>query len=149
MAEPMLITVTGGSDGPTVVAVHGDVDIATADQLREQLLLAFARHPDIVLDLSQAMFFDVSGLRALSAVHRQAVRQNRPAPTLRGVRPLLAKMLKSTGLDRAFTIERGITITGAQPATAIGSRSAERDLSAFWVERAHQGSHRALAGAAA
>jgi anti-anti-sigma factor len=96
---------TAEPDGTVVLHVRGEVDMANADQLRERLLAEFARHPRLVLDLSQAMFYDGAALRALQAVHRAAARQRRLPPTLRGVRPLLAKALKATDMHTLFPRE--------------------------------------------
>lgn len=106
MTDSLLIDVTTAPDG-AVLYVRGEVDIATADQLRERLLTAFAEHARLVVDLSGAMFFDAAGLRALHAVYREAVRSGHRPPILRGVRPLLAKSLKATGMYGKFTIEPG------------------------------------------
>lgn len=106
LTESLLLDVTTASD-EAVLYVRGEVDIATADQLRERLLTAYAEYARLVVDLSGAMFFDASGLRALHAVYREAVRHGRRPPILRGVRPLLAKSLKATGMYGLFTIEPG------------------------------------------
>jgi anti-anti-sigma factor len=89
-------------DGAAVLHVRGEVDLATAEQLRERLLAEFSRHHRLVVDLSQAMFYDGVALRALHALHREAVRLRREPPVLRGVRPLLAKALKATGMHAHF-----------------------------------------------
>jgi anti-anti-sigma factor len=92
-------------DGSTVLHVRGEVDLANADRLRERLLAEFARRPRLVLDLSQAMLYDGAALRALHAVYRAAALDNRQPPTLRGVRPLLAKSLKAAGMQNLFPRE--------------------------------------------
>lgn len=111
MTQPLSFRLTHEPDGTAVLCVRGEVDISTAAHLGERVMAAFARHPRLVLDLSGAMFFDASGLRVLHALHAEATRRQRPAPTLRGVRPLLAKSLKATGMSSRFTVEPG-------PATA-------------------------------
>jgi len=91
--------------GTAVLHVRGEVDLATAEQLRERLLAEFARHRRLVVDLSHAMLYDGAALGALRALHREAVRAGRDTPALRGVRPALAKALKATGLDAQFPQE--------------------------------------------
>lgn len=89
-------------DGATVLHVRGEADLATAQPLRTRLLAEFARHERLVVDLSQAMLYDGAALRALHALHREAERTRRQPPVLRGVRPLLAKALKATGMHALF-----------------------------------------------
>lgn len=124
MTESLLLDVTTAPDG-AVLYVRGEVDIATADQLRERLLSAYAEHARLVVDLSGAMFFDASGLRALHAVYREAVRAGHRPPVLRGVRPLLAKSLKATGMYTLFTIEPGHQ-PGTRPDAARHGRLSAR-----------------------
>ena len=88
--------------GAAVLHVRGEADLATATLLRERLLAEFARHDQLVVDLSQAMLYDGAALRALHALHREAVRTRRQPPALRGVRPTLAKALKATGMHSLF-----------------------------------------------
>jgi anti-anti-sigma factor len=92
-------------DGTAVLHVRGEVDLATAEQLRECLLAEFSRHHRLVLDLSRAMFYDGVALRALRALHHEAIRARREPPALRGVRPTLAKALKATGMHTLFPLQ--------------------------------------------
>ena len=60
-------------DVPVVAEVSGDVDIATAPQLCETLLLAVQRYgPSISVDLQGVTFLDCSGVNALLATARGA-----------------------------------------------------------------------------
>lgn len=56
-----------------VVAVRGEIDIATADDMRDRMLAAAGQPGCAVLiaDLSEVDFFDASGVRALMAVRRR------------------------------------------------------------------------------
>jgi len=88
--------------GTAVLHVRGEADLATAALLRERLLAEFDHHDPLVVDLSHAMLYDGAALRALHALHREAMRTHRQPPTLRGVRPLLAKALKTVGMHTLF-----------------------------------------------
>ena len=62
------LLVQPGSGGNRVI-VRGELDIATADTFREQLLHALA-DGEVVLDLSALSFMDSSGVAAIDAVLR-------------------------------------------------------------------------------
>jgi anti-anti-sigma factor len=55
-----------------VVAVEGDVDIATAPALREHLTAALAGAESIVVDLASVPFMDSTGLGVLVAASNRA-----------------------------------------------------------------------------
>jgi anti-anti-sigma factor len=105
MTVPLTIHEHATPGGTATLRIRGEVDLASADRLRQATIDAMSRYRAVRLDLSGAYFFDASGLRALHAIHREAVRRRQPVPTLLGVRPLLAKMLKLTGLTRHFPLE--------------------------------------------
>jgi anti-anti-sigma factor len=102
---PLTFDLVHEPGGAVVLYVSGEVDLATASQLRERLITEFRHHPRLIVDLSAAMLFDGPALRALHALHREANRLGRQPPTLRGVRPLLAKALKATGMSELFHVE--------------------------------------------
>lgn len=55
-----------------VLAVRGDVDIATAPALRERLAEAVASHDRVVVDLAAVPFLDSTGLGVLVAAYNRA-----------------------------------------------------------------------------
>ena len=59
-------------DGHVVLAVRGDVDIATAAELRNRLSAAVEVHRAIVVDLGEVGFMDSTGLGVLVAMHARA-----------------------------------------------------------------------------
>jgi anti-anti-sigma factor len=88
----------------TIATISGDIDIASAPGLRERLIDLLRPHPSqIVIDLSGASFCDASGLAVLVGASRRAallggvLRLAAPAP-------LLAELLRLTGLDLRFEI---------------------------------------------
>lgn len=95
---------TPGRPAHTIVALHGDLDIATAPALRERLLGTL--HPDthlLVLDLGEVSLCDAAGLAVLIGTQRRATRLG---ITLRlaAPSPQTAKLLHITGLDRSLTV---------------------------------------------
>ena len=89
-------------DGNQIVSVAGELDIATAEQ-------AYAFISDVIdawpapvsVDLSRLTFCDASGLGMLAKAARHARQAGRQL-TLTSARPSLLKIMRITGLDRAF-----------------------------------------------
>ena len=87
-----------------VVSARGEVDLATAPDLRARLLEAVRRHPaGIVVDLSGVTFADCRAVAALVAARNVAAELGRPRPVLRGTPPPVARLLKATGTHHLFT----------------------------------------------
>jgi anti-sigma B factor antagonist len=91
-------------DGYTIVTISGELDIASAPVLREQLLgLLRPGASRIVIDLSGVTFCDASGLAVLVGASRRADLLDGvlrlAAPT-----PLVATILRLTGLHSRFEI---------------------------------------------
>ena len=88
----------------TIVRLRGALDIDAAPALREHLIGVLHRGAGLlVLDLSQVLSCDASGLAVLIGTQRRAgalgVMVRLAAPSLP-----VTKILRSTGLDRSFTI---------------------------------------------
>ncbi|WP_131737608.1 STAS domain-containing protein [Actinomadura roseirufa] len=104
--------------GHTLIAVRGELDVATTPHLRERLNAALVDAvPPVVIDLSGVTFCDASGLTLLVEARRRA----HGAVVLAAPRPQMAKLLRVTGLDRAFTVSPNVTAArlarpGARPA---------------------------------
>jgi anti-anti-sigma factor len=82
--------------------VTGDVDVATAAELRETLLaLIGAGERRIVLDVSAVPFLDSTGLGVLMEAHR-ALRPHSGELALVGAGPALVRLLTLTNLSRAL-----------------------------------------------
>jgi anti-sigma B factor antagonist len=54
-----------GRTSPPVLHVKGEIDLATADQLRAALHDAMAADPSVILDMEGVTFIDASGLRVV------------------------------------------------------------------------------------
>lgn len=53
---------------PSVLHVAGEIDLSTADQLREALAVVVASDSEVVVDMTDVTFVDASGLRVLVQV---------------------------------------------------------------------------------
>lgn len=103
--EPLTLTCpTTPVDGRAVVDVRGDVDLMSADRLRQALAQAVAVSPHVTVDLTEVGFIDSSGLSALVWGHRQAEEAG-GSLQLRRPSPMLRRLLELTRLETILTID--------------------------------------------
>ena len=112
--DPSFRVTVGGSTGCAVVSLEGELDLATAPQLRERLVvLAEENDPDIVLDLTHLSFIDSTGLSVLV----MALNRSRAAGgsiMLRNPSASVMRILEITGLVSVFAIE-GESVSSVGP----------------------------------
>lgn len=92
----------------TVVAVAGEIDVATAPRLRKEAIAIVADgHHRVVLDLEAVDFLDSTGLGVLIGVLR---RINAVGGELRLVcsTPRILDLFTLTGLDRVFDLRASV-----------------------------------------
>lgn len=107
MVESVSVELTQVAEGPAVViAVAGDLDIATADQLFQQAhgVLRDGAPARLVLDLSGIEFLDSSGIGTLVEL-RNVATDTDGALVLRRPSARTRRLLQITALDAVFTIE--------------------------------------------
>jgi anti-anti-sigma factor len=98
--------------GHTVVAIGGELDIATTAAFRNRILATLNNTTTpVIIDLSGVSFCDASGLAVLVGARRRATLLGLTI-ILAAPRPHMRKLLGITGLDRAFTIHP--TLASAQ-----------------------------------
>ena len=106
------------------MTVSGEIDIASAPVLREQLLGLLRPHASrIVIDLSGVTFCDASGLAVLVAASRRAGLLDGVLRLAAPARPV-ATVLGLTGLDLHFQIFATVPEALAHPLTP-GVRDAD------------------------
>ena len=89
-------------DGNQIVSVAGELDIATAEQAYVYISDVIDAWPaPVSVDLSGLTFCDASGLGVLARTARHARQAGRQL-RLTAARPSLLKIMRITGLDRAF-----------------------------------------------
>jgi anti-sigma B factor antagonist len=89
-------------DGNQIISVTGELDIATAEQAYAYISDVIDAWPTPVsVDLSGLTFCDASGLGALARIARHARQAGRQLK-LTAARPSLLKIMRITGLDRAY-----------------------------------------------
>lgn len=91
------------ADGHAIVAVRGEIDMSTADQLRGVLRSAMELSPRVEVDLRDTTFMDSTGLAVLLAAQQRAGDRNtlvvrHPGPTVR-------KVLETSGVDAILDIQ--------------------------------------------
>lgn len=91
-------------DGTVVVAVSGEVDLATAEALRDALVAAEGEAASgMVLDLQQVGFLDSTGIGELVGVHRRLRKSGRPLALVVPEGPI-RKILAITGMDSVLDL---------------------------------------------
>jgi anti-sigma B factor antagonist len=108
------VTTTAGS---TVVEVAGEIDVASASELRDclhQLIDPGSRR--LVVDLRQVRFMDSVGLSVLVGARRRLLAQDHDDGSIRLVCAdgVVVRILRMTGLDRVFSLHASL-------ADALGS----------------------------
>lgn len=88
-----------------VLALTGELDLATAPQLRDELVTAVDEGTQsLVLDLSGLGFLDSTGLRVLIETH-QKLEEAGGKLVLRGVADTTARVLEIAGLNEMFHLQ--------------------------------------------
>jgi anti-anti-sigma factor len=98
----MIVRVLRGAHSRLLVEVSGELDVATAEPLRAQLLPA-AEHGTVVLDMSGVTFCDSSGLRVLVEAE-QLARRSGAAFRVAAPSAAVRRVLGLTKLDQALQI---------------------------------------------
>lgn len=103
-------------EGRAVVAVAGELDLATAPQLRERLaLLSEAGKNQVTLDLTHLDFIDSTGLSVLVMVFNRAQAAG-GSIVIRNPSMSVMRIFEITGLASVFTIAGD-----GDPVPSIGS----------------------------
>jgi anti-anti-sigma factor len=102
--DNVTVTPSAPPAGQTIVKLSGGLDLAAAPALREQLIDVLHRGADLlILDLSRVLSCDPAGLAVLIGTQRRA-RLLGTTICLLAPSPPVTKVLRSTGLDRSFSI---------------------------------------------
>ena len=100
--------------GHVVVAVSGDVDIATAPALRERLAEAVRDSPAVVVDLAEVGFMDSTGLGVLVGGLKR-VRNHDGSLQLVCTQEKILKIFRITGLTKVFPIHSSVADAVSAP----------------------------------
>ena len=101
-----------------LVAVAGEIDIATVAGLRERLVALAAGGRPLVIDLDQVSFIDAAGLGALVGAAKRAAEHGVGLHVV-CARQQIRRLFRITGLDRSIPLAR--TLAEALPIMAAGA----------------------------
>lgn len=92
-----------------IIAVEGELDIATAEDLREHIQVAIDDHgPWLILDLSALNFMDSSGLNVIINAYR-TVRDTDGALALAALNERVTKVVRLVGLHRQVPVHKTVS----------------------------------------
>ena len=108
--------------GYAIVAVAGEVDIATVTRLRERLFELAASGRTLVVDLDQVSFIDSAGLAALVGAARRTAAHGASLQVVCAW-PRTRQLFRLTGLDGPVPLARTLdgaleSLAAARPAPA-------------------------------
>jgi anti-sigma B factor antagonist len=89
--------------GKRVVAIHGDVDLAVAEEVRAALEKQVATGLSVLVDCSGIAFIDSRGLSALICA-RYAANQAKVSFQLVGVSEPMQRAMQAAGIDDLFAL---------------------------------------------
>jgi anti-anti-sigma factor len=118
---PVTFSVLTAPDGAVIVAIGGDLDIASAPSVRERLLSLL--RPDacrLVIDMSAVRYADASGLAVLVSTQRRAVLLG-GGLRLAAPRPEVVGVLTAAGLSRHLAAYPTVAaaVAGRKPSPVV------------------------------
>ena len=106
LPDDFVIRLDAEGVGDVVVAVSGEVDLATGEALWTALQEASSHGRSVLLDLTGTTFIDSSGLTAIARAHKLLAGQGgRVTVRARGGAAVM-KVLTISGIDKLVPIER-------------------------------------------
>jgi RNA polymerase sigma-B factor len=123
-SAPFAVIVDQSDPAVAIVGVLGEIDMATAASLQDQLSQLIVRKPQrLVVDLSHVSFLGATALSVLIGARRAGGRQGTTLQLRVPNRPAMMRSLRITGLDRLMEIV-------ALPTDTEGSRHRQPGMQA-------------------
>jgi anti-sigma B factor antagonist len=93
---------TRWADRCAIITLPAEIDVTNAEEIRQALLTAVGRGPDIlVIDMSATTFCDSAGVNAIISAHREA---GANSTELRLVTTAVLRIFKLIGADQLMPI---------------------------------------------
>ena len=108
-----------------VVAVSGEIDLATAPVVGRELLRAAASHDLVAIDLSTTSFLDSTGLHAIMAANLRLRERGGRLVIVEGP-PEVSRLFELTGLNTHLDLVRDATELERLAANGNGPRPPSR-----------------------
>ncbi|WP_099189765.1 STAS domain-containing protein [Tepidibacter mesophilus] len=87
------------------IDVHGEIDIYTANELKESLIESISSRPkDIILDASNLEYIDSTGLGVLIGILKR-LKIDEKDIYINNAKQNVKKLFNITGLDKIFKVE--------------------------------------------
>jgi anti-anti-sigma factor len=104
---PFSVAVRSLSSGRVCVAVEGELDLSTADELKQALLRELSGGRRVLLDLSDVTFIDSSGLAAIvNAFGDTADGNGGKLELLPELHPQARRLMELTGVLSLLSVDR-------------------------------------------
>jgi len=101
----LLVSESPGLDGTAVLRVAGELDLASAQQLTDEVAERLADHArEVVLDLREVSLIDSSGAGALLAVRRRCERGGSRLVLVLSAGGAVRRLLARLELERLFDV---------------------------------------------
>ncbi|MFN2471937.1 MAG: anti-sigma factor antagonist [Gaiellaceae bacterium] len=107
--QQLSITVAEVGERTTIVAVHGELDLAGADEFRAALETRNGWKPGrrLLVDLARATFIDSTALGILSGASR-SLKSGGGSLTVVASDPRIVRIFELAGLNRLIRVERSL-----------------------------------------
>ncbi|GAB3483785.1 STAS domain-containing protein [Nocardiopsis coralliicola] len=113
---PTLKIITREHDDGCVLALSGEIDMATEQRFHREVREAVETRPHgrVVLDCTQLSFIDSSGLRVLIQAHKLA-KEHYTAVLIAAPNDRVAQLLRVTAIDTRIPVLPGVAAALAAP----------------------------------
>jgi anti-anti-sigma factor len=101
--QPFSLSTSPISDDGVLISVHGELDMASADELTAAIGEHLGSHQRLEVDLAEVAFMDSTGLSALLAAQEAATRAERSFALRPGLSEAVQRLFEVTRITEAFT----------------------------------------------
>ena len=100
------LAVRASDDGRTTIAVAGELDLANAEEFVRAVRAALREGP-VVIDLTEVVFMDSAGVRALNTALHEAAEREQELRVVAAMQPNVVQVLELTGMLGLLPVQDG------------------------------------------